>query len=75
MQIELDANSEWYTKYCVARALRTLDQEATEGQELLDSGTVPGSLQGALRHMIAHNEQLIREIRQYVPEALQSDEL
>lgn len=74
MQIELNDNQLWYVKSAIHRGMHGLEEQIAQAKHTLanlsDDAPMRGTIVDMLQNMTAYNEQLLREMEQYIPEEL-----
>ena len=74
MQIELNENQAWYVKSAIHRGMHGLEEQIASAKHTLanlsDDAPMRGTIVDMLTNMTSYNEQLLREMRQYIPEEL-----
>lgn len=74
MQIELSENESWYVRAAIHRGIQAVEQQIEDAKRTMESVTQDTPARGTIlemcRNMTAYNEQLLREMRQFIPEEL-----
>lgn len=68
--ITLDENARWYVRSMVFRGMQSIESDIAEGRKYLEGDQVPATFRASIEGMIAYQEQLLREAKQYIPENL-----
>lgn len=72
--MDLNDNQLWYVRAAIHRGIAAVEQQIEDAQRTMDSVTEDTPARGTIldmcRNMKAYNEQMLREMRQYIPEEL-----
>ena len=72
--MELNENQLWYVRAAIHRGIAAVEQQIEDAERTMASVTddtpARGTILDMCRNMKAYNEQLLREMRQYIPEEL-----
>lgn len=70
--MNLNENEQWYVRAAVHRGIAAVEQQIEDVQRMIDSVTedtpARGTILAGCRNMKAYNEQMLREMKQYIPE-------
>ena len=75
IEIDTAGNAGWYVRAAIHRGMAAVRQSIEDADRLIEQGSKPdtpmaGTLKDMGRNMKAYNEQLLREMEQYIPEEL-----
>jgi len=66
----MDENERYYVRAAVGRGMMQLERDIEEGKRYLATDP-PATFRQSIEGMVAYNEQMLREMKQYIPEELQ----
>lgn len=71
----MNENELWYVKSAIHRGMNALEQGIADAHRTLSTVTdetpARGTIMEVCRNVISYNEQLLREMKQYIPAELQ----
>jgi hypothetical protein len=74
--MDLNDNQLWYVKSAIHRGMHSLEEQIAQAKHTIanmpDDAYARGTMIEMLTNMTSYNEQLLSEMRQYIPEELQS---
>lgn len=74
MQIELNDSQSWYVRAAIHRGIAAVRQQIEDADRMMAAVTedtpARGTILDVCRNMKAYNEQMLREMEQYIPDEL-----
>jgi hypothetical protein len=74
--MELGGNAQWYVTAAVSRGIASVQKQIDDAESVIASlpqdAPMRGTMIDSMEGMIAYHRQMLREMKQYIPEELQS---